>query len=99
MTGKFDDKSGLSRRGLMASMAAAAGAVPLAAKAQAPAAPAAAPPAGGRGGRGAGAGRGPTPGGDGPIKVLFITKFHPFDREESFPGAGFNGPRHHLDPC
>jgi len=29
-------------------------------------------------------GRGPTPGGTGPIKVLFITKFHPFDRENLF---------------
>jgi type 1 glutamine amidotransferase len=82
-------KPNMSRRGLMglgAAIAAAATA-PFAAKGQpAPAAPpAGAPPAGGggRGGRGGGAPR-LTPGGSGPIKVLFITKYHPFDRENLF---------------
>jgi type 1 glutamine amidotransferase len=69
----------LSRRGLMGLGAAIAAVLPFAAKAQAPATP----PAGGRGGRGGGAPR-LTPGGSGPIKVLFITKFHPFDRENLF---------------
>jgi hypothetical protein len=83
-----DDKKALSRRGLMGIGAAIAAAVPFGVKAQAPA-PAPAPDAaagrGGRGGRGA-AGGAPrlTPGGSGPIKVLFFTKFHPFDRENLF---------------
>jgi hypothetical protein len=83
-----DEKNtGLSRRGIMGAGAAIAAALPFAANAQGPATPPAAgtPPAGGRGGRGA-AGGAPrlTPGGTGPIKVLFITKFHPFDRENLF---------------
>jgi len=85
-----EDKKGLSRRGIvgLGAAIAAAATAPFAANGQqAPAAPAAGAPAagGGRGGRG-GAGGAPrlTPGGSGPIKVLFITKFHPFDRENLF---------------
>jgi type 1 glutamine amidotransferase len=61
-----------------------AAALPLGAKAQPAPAPAA--PAGGRGGRGGGRGGAPrlTPGGSGPIRVLFVSKFHPFDRENLF---------------
>ncbi len=87
---KDEKKTSLSRRGLMGLGASIAAALPFAAKAQAPAAPAAgAPPAGGgRGGRGGGRGAGGpprlTPGGGGPIRVLFVTKFHPFDRENLF---------------
>jgi len=86
--GNEEDKKGLSRRGIMGLGAAiAAAAAPFAARGQqAPAA--GAPPAGGggRGGRGGAGGGAPrlTPGGSGPIKVLFITKFHPFDRENLF---------------
>lgn len=76
----------VSRRRIMSAAAAAASALPLIA--QAPQA-AQAPPAGdtaaagagrGRGGRG----RGMMPGGSGPIRVLLITKFHPFTREPFF---------------
>ena len=72
----------MSRRHLIGA-AAAASALPLIAQAppagQAPPADAAA--AGrGRGGRG----RGMSPGGSGPIRVLLITKFHPFTREPFF---------------
>jgi hypothetical protein len=76
------DKMNLSRRGLFGAMAGAAAAVPILAQAQPAPAPASAP-AGGAAGRGGGAGRG-TPGGSGPIKVLFISKYHPFDRENLF---------------
>jgi type 1 glutamine amidotransferase len=51
------------------------------------AAPAGAPQAPGGGAPGAQAARGPAAppqGGTGPIKVLFVTKFHPFDREGLF---------------
>ena len=80
-----ENKKALSRRGIMGLGAAIAAAVPFGVKAQAPATPPATPAAGrgGRGGRGGGAPR-LTPGGSGPIKVLFITKFHPFDRENLF---------------
>ena len=80
-----DGFKGLSRRGVFGAMAGAAAAVPLLAQAQqapAPAAPAAG--AAGRGGRGAGGPPRQTPGGSGPLKVLFITKYHPFDRENLF---------------
>jgi type 1 glutamine amidotransferase len=81
-----NSKKSLSRRGMFGAMAGAAAAVPILAQAQQQA-PAGAPPAGaaagGRGGRGGGAPR-LTPGGSGPIKVLFITKYHPFDRENLF---------------
>jgi type 1 glutamine amidotransferase len=52
----------------------------------APAQPAPAPDAAGRGGRGGRGGGAPrlTPGGSGPIRVLFVSKFHPFDRENLF---------------
>jgi len=72
----------LSRRALLGG--AAATMVPLlgAQPPQAGAAGAGQPAAGvqpaGRGGRG------PTPGGNGPIKVLFITKYHAYDRENLF---------------
>lgn len=79
-----EKKISLSRRGLMGLGAAIAAAVPFAVRAQAPATPPAPPAAGGRGGRGAGGPPRLTPGGSGPIKVLFITKFHPFDRENLF---------------
>jgi len=79
-TGKTDGR--VSRRNMIGTAAAAASALPLIAQAQAPAQPpaAAAAPGGGRG-RG-----GPriTPGGTGPIRVLLITKFHPFNREPFF---------------
>src|SRR5271166_1220807 len=75
-----------TRRQIIGAAAAAASALPL--MAQAPAAQA--PPAGqapggaaGRG-RGGGRGRGMSPGGSGPIRVLLITKFHPFTREPFF---------------
>ena len=87
-----EKKTSLSRRGIMGIGAAIAAAVPFAVKAQAPATPppaAGGAPAGGRGGRGAAGGAGGgaprlTPGGSGPITVLFITKYHPFDRENLF---------------
>ena len=87
-----EKKTSLSRRGIMGIGAAIAAAVPFAVKAQAPATPppaAGGAPAGGRGGRGAAGGAGGgaprlTPGGSGPIKVLLITKYHPFDRENLF---------------
>jgi len=85
---KDEKKTSLSRRGLMGLGAAIAAAAPFAAQAQAPAAPpAGAPPAGaagGRGGRGAGGPPRLTPGGSGPIRVLFVSKYHPFDRENLF---------------
>src|SRR6476661_1407005 len=51
--------------------------------------PAGQTPAGGRGAGqapagGRGAGRGPAQGGAGPLKVLFVSKGHPFDREGLF---------------
>ena len=76
-----DSKKSLSRRGVFGAMAGAAAAVPILAQAQQPPAAGAAPA--GRGGRGAGGPR-LSPGGSGPIKVLFITKYHPFDRENLF---------------
>jgi hypothetical protein len=79
-----DGKESLSRRGILGVIAAATAAVPLIAQGQPAPAPAGAPPAGGRGGRGAGGPPRLTPGGTGPIKVLFITKYHPFDRENLF---------------
>ncbi len=86
MSDETDNKPNLSRRGVFGAIAGAAAAVPILAQAQQ--APAGAPPAGGaagagRGGRGGGGPR-QTPGGSGPIKVLFITKYHPFDRENLF---------------
>jgi len=70
----------VSRRNIIGA-AAAASALPLMAQAPPAAQQPAAAPAGG-GGRG----RGPrvTPGGTGPIRVLLITKFHPFNREPFF---------------
>lgn len=82
--GKDNDKDlSLSRRGMVGAIAGAAASMPLIAQAQ-PAQPApgrggAAAPAAGRGG-----GRGNPQGGSGPIKVLFITKYHQFDRENLF---------------
>jgi hypothetical protein len=73
-----DESNNLSRRGMFGAMAGAAASMPIMAQAQ-PAPPAGA--AAGRGGRGGGRG---TPGGSGPLKVLFISKFHPFDRENLF---------------
>jgi len=67
----------ISRRGLIGRAAAAASMLPLLNAQQAP--QGAQPGRGGRGG-----GRGPTPGGTGPIKVLFFSKYHPFDRENLF---------------
>src|SRR5258705_4912962 len=77
---------GLSRRKIFKNAALAASALPLVdsitgrADAQ-QAAPAGQPAAGAAPGRG-----GPrvVPGGTGPIKVLLITKFHPFEREPIF---------------
>jgi len=76
-------KPNLSRRSMFGAMAGAAAAVPLLAQAQQPAQPAAqgAPPAG-RGGRGGG--RGNPQGGAGRIRVLFMSSYHPFDRENLF---------------
>jgi uncharacterized protein len=74
----------LSRRSMIGATAAAASALPaLAQPAPAPAGPPGAPPGGGRGGRGAGGPR-VTPGGHGPIRVLFTSSYHPFDRENLF---------------
>ncbi len=91
MADKKDDikknaKPNLSRRGLMGFAAGAAASLPFAAQAQQPTPPAeagrgAAAAAGGRGGRG---GRGAAQGGTGPIKVLFVSKYHQFDRENLF---------------
>jgi len=82
--GKPDGTKNVSRRKIFKGAAAAAAALPLvdsltgrASAQQAPAAGAA--PAAGRGG-----GRGNPQGGTGAIKVLLITKFHPFDREPFF---------------
>jgi hypothetical protein len=76
----------LTRRGLLGGAAAAASMLPLlnAQQAAPEAVPSVQPPAAG-GGRGGGRG-GPriTPGGTGPIKVLFVSKYHPFDRENLF---------------
>jgi uncharacterized protein len=76
-------QSGVSRRQMFKKTALAASALPLAGKlaAQAPQAAqgGAAPGRGGRGG-----GRGGAQGGTGAIKVLLITKFHPFNREPFF---------------
>src|SRR5436190_22110894 len=84
MADKEDDTkkgSKLSRRGLIGFAAGAAASIPLVAKAQQPApVPAQAGGRAGAGGRGGG-GRGAPQGGTGPIKVLFISKNHPFDRE------------------
>jgi type 1 glutamine amidotransferase len=90
MTDKKDEKpkgnKGASRRKFFGAAAGAAASIPLLAQAQQPApAPAQAPAAGGRGaaaagGRGGG-GRGAAQGGTGPIKVLFVSKYHQFDRE------------------
>jgi type 1 glutamine amidotransferase len=71
-------QTALSRRGIIGAVAAAAGAIPLVVQAQntpaaAPTTPAAAP-----------ATRPPPQGGRGPIRVLFITKGHEFDRENLF---------------
>jgi uncharacterized protein len=84
-----NDQPGVSRRRLFERAAMAASVAPLvgALKAQAPqGAPGAgaAPQGGAQAGRGRGGGRGPTPGGTGPINVLLITKFHPFNREPFF---------------
>jgi len=79
--GDADDKTNLSRRGLFGAVAGAAAAVPILAQAQQDPAPAGASPAGGpSGGRGGRGGGGPrlAPGGSGPIRVLFISKYHPF---------------------
>ena len=80
-------KTNLSRRGMFGAIAGAAAAVPLVAQAQQPA-PAQGAQAPGRGagapGRGGG-GRGNPQGGVGPIRVLFITGYHPFSpREDLF---------------
>src|SRR5579872_3800521 len=74
-----ENEKRLSRRALLggAALGGAASMLPLL-NAQAPQPPAAGAQPAGRGGRG------PTPGGTGPIKVLFISKFHPFDRENLF---------------
>ena len=82
MSDKKDDKKGASRRGFIGAAAGAAASIPLIAKAQqapapAPAGRGAAAPAAGRGG----GGRGAAQGGTGPIKVLFVSKYHPYDRE------------------
>lgn len=87
-----DSKSGrVSRRKLVERAAVAASALPLMGsllQAQAPAQPPAGAPAAAGGpagaGRGRGGGRGPGPGGTGPIRVLFISRFHPFNREPLF---------------
>ncbi len=78
-------QQGLSRRALAGGVAASV--LPLL-SAQTPQGAAQAPPpgqpaagAGRGGGRG---GRGPAQGGSGPTKVLFISKYHPFDREALF---------------
>jgi type 1 glutamine amidotransferase len=78
-------KSKLSRRTMFRAMAGAAAAVPLVAQAQQPPAPGAQAPGRGAGapGRGGG-GRGNPQGGVGPVKVLFISSYHPFDRENLF---------------
>ncbi|HUA83433.1 MAG TPA: ThuA domain-containing protein [Bryobacteraceae bacterium] len=67
--------AGISRRQVVAasSMLPLAGAL---AQAQ--------PPQAAQGGRGRGGGRGAPQGGRGPIKVLLVTKFHPFDRGNFF---------------
>jgi type 1 glutamine amidotransferase len=79
-TGDQDSNKGLTRRNMLGSAAVAASLSALPAMAQTPAP--APPPAGGR----PAAGGAPriTPGGTGPIKVLFISKYHPFDRENLF---------------
>jgi uncharacterized protein len=64
---------GLSRRGIFGLAAAASAMAALPITAQAQPKPPAGPPA-----------NFAMPGGTGPIKVLFITKFHPFDRENLF---------------
>jgi len=74
----------LSRRKLFGAMAGAAASVPLLAQAQQPAQGGAAPGRGGGApGRGGG-GRGNPQGGAGTIKVLFMSAYHPFDREGLF---------------
>lgn len=74
-------KKGLSRRSIFGAMAGAAASVPLLAQAQQPApGRGGGAPAAGRGG----GGRGNPQGGVGPIKVLFMSSYHPFDREGLF---------------
>jgi len=75
-----DDK--LSRRTMFGAIAGAAAAVPLVAQAQP--APAPAPGRGAGAPAGRGGGRGNAQGGTGPVKVLFISAYHPFDRENLF---------------
>ena len=72
-------KNSVSRRSLFGTIVGAAASVPLLAQAQQPA-PAQGAPAPGRGA----AGRGAPQGGTGPIRVLFISAYHPFDRENLF---------------
>src|SRR6478752_7618400 len=77
MTSNKDSKGALSRRTLVGGMAAAAATLPLAAKAQM-ARPPQLPP-----------GMNPQPprtmqGGTGKTKVIFISKYHSFDRENLF---------------
>ena len=84
-----DEKNGLSRRNMFGAIAGAAAAVPLASEALAqrggPAADGPLPPTG------AGApinstslGGLPEQGGSGPIRVLFLTSYHAFDRENLY---------------
>ena len=86
--GKKSIKPDLSRRSMFGAMAGAAAAVPLATSALAQPAPAANAPL-----RPTGTGAPinstsldglPSQGGDGPIRVLFISSYHPFDRENLF---------------
>jgi type 1 glutamine amidotransferase len=83
MTDHMDDKKpNFSRRSMFGAIAGVAASVPLIAQAQP-----AAPPAPGRGGAAPAAGRGggrAMQGGSGPLKVLFISKYHAFDRENLF---------------
>ena len=72
MTKHDDSTRGLSRRSLLGQMMLAAAVAPIALNGQSPNNSASTAPAR------------LTPGGTGPIKVLFLTGYHPFDRENLF---------------